>query len=71
MMTLQHGVQLTLGQIAPDFEAEATNGPIGFSAWAKESRVVFFSHPRDLMPVCTTELGEAAPPSSPNSTSVA
>jgi alkyl hydroperoxide reductase subunit AhpC len=59
-MTLQTGIPLTLGQVAPDFEAETTAGPIRFSDWARDSWVVFFSHPKDFTPVCTTELGEAA-----------
>jgi len=59
-MTLQTGIPLTLGQVAPDFEAETTVGPIRFGDWARDSWVVFFSHPRDFTPVCTTELGEAA-----------
>ncbi|MBY0337263.1 MAG: peroxiredoxin [Acetobacteraceae bacterium] len=50
----------TLGQVAPDFEAETTEGRIRFSDWAKDHWVVFFSHPKDFTPVCTTELGEAA-----------
>jgi alkyl hydroperoxide reductase subunit AhpC len=51
---------LSLGQIAPDFEANTTAGPIRFSDWAKDAWVVLFSHPKDFTPVCTTELGEAA-----------
>lgn len=52
--------QLTLGQVAPDFEADTTEGRIRFGDWAKDSWVVIFSHPKDFTPVCTTELGEAA-----------
>jgi alkyl hydroperoxide reductase subunit AhpC len=52
--------QLNLGQLAPDFEAETTEGRIRFGDWARDSWVVIFSHPRDFTPVCTTELGEAA-----------
>jgi thioredoxin-dependent peroxiredoxin len=59
-MSLQHGLPLTLGQVAPDFEAETTQGPLRFSEWARDSWVVIFSHPKDFTPVCTTELGEAA-----------
>ncbi|MFL1460815.1 peroxiredoxin [Roseococcus sp. DSY-14] len=52
--------QISLGQVAPDFEADTTAGPIRFSDWAAGFWVVFFSHPKDFTPVCTTELGEAA-----------
>ena len=51
---------LRLGDLAPDFSAETTQGKIQFHAWAKGSWVVFFSHPRDYTPVCTTELGYTA-----------
>lgn len=51
---------LQLGTLAPDFEAETTQGPIRFSDFAAGHWVVLFSHPKDFTPVCTTELGEAA-----------
>ena len=53
-------MSLQLGQTAPDFTLDSTQGSLHFNAYARDHWVVFFSHPKDFTPICTTELGAFA-----------